>query len=178
LNRIPLRVEEPVSKIRAYATACQESEPATSELWLLFADRIEKIADSLQPGKVDFDRFHRFGTELCQIADWLTGGSGTRPTATDLVNKLNEQIRDGWPAELALQYLDAQRKGRAGRPSTKTRTEGLAVLNLLRRKPNTRWSDIARACCRCGKKPHARKCAERLRAQQRELINFIARLRR
>jgi hypothetical protein len=178
LSRLPLRVEEPVSAIKAYATACQESEPATSELWLLFADRIEKIADCLQPGTVDFERFHRCGTDLCQIADWLTGGAGTRPTATDLVNNLNEQIRAGWPAELALQYLDVQRKGRAGRPSTAARTEGLAVLNLLRRKPNTRWSDIARHCCRCGKKRHDRQCAERLRVQHRQLKLLIDRLRR
>ena len=172
-----------MSEVRTLASSRSETEPATSELLFLAADRMEKMIECLQSAVnqgMTANRareFKRWANDFLNIATWI-GGPPSPITAADLISTLMENIRLGWSPEQARQYLDVQRKGPTGKPPTAARQEGLAVLNLLRLNPDTEWSQVARHCCRCGKSRHDRGCAQRLRAQQRELKNFIARLRR
>ena len=184
MKRTGLQDNTAVSQIRALANSLSETEPATSELLLLAADRIEKISGCLQNASAEgmtatrSRDFKRWTNDFSQVASWIVGGSPPPPTAAELVSSLNENISLGWSPGLAIAYMDVQRKGRRGKPPTAARQEGLAVLNLLRLQPKTPWNQVARRCCRCGKTRHDRKCALRLQAQQRELKNFIARLLR
>lgn len=132
-------------------------------------ERLDAMQDMTDP-----QRFIRLAGEFGELTSWLNDGT-IAVTETDVANSLTENLKCGWPVEMALSYADLQRKRAAHRP----RGDRLTIVMVIEEKmanPKTSWAALARRFCKCERRSHDFKCRERIRQQARVLANTLERL--